>query len=205
VLVFDSCIDLFGLMSNCNKIEGKTIFDINHVWVSDICYIFGSEGKLIGYATSLIDLYSRFLLGLVFSKKMKAKQTVMPLLRQAFKIRSDQSYPNAYFHSDGGKQYIFSDFIKLLKAKKIQSSMARNCYENPFAESFNDTLKNHMMHDMKLKSFSALKKQETFIKYAYNHNKSHTGIDNLTPVDFECKLNSISLDKRVGLQIKQID
>lgn len=187
-----------------NKIEGKTIFDINRIWVSDISYIFGSEGKLIGYATSLIDLYSRFLLALIFSKTMKAKHTVMPLIKQAFKIRSYQSYPNAYFHSDGGKQYIFSGFLKRLQDKNIQSSMARNCYENPFAEAFNDTLKNHIMHDMKLKSFSALKKQEALIKYSYNNNKTHTGINNLTPADFEYKLNSISLDKRVGLLIKQI-
>lgn len=188
-----------------NLIEGKTIFDINRIWVSDISYIFGSQGSLIGYATSLIDLYSRFLLGLIFSKSMKAKQTVMPLLKQAFKLRSNHSYPNLYFHSDGGKQYIFSDFIKNLKTKKIQSSMARNCYENPFAEAFNDTLKNHMLHDMKLKSFSALKQKEAFIKYTYNYNKRHTGIDNLTPADFEYKLKTISLDKRVGLEIKQID
>lgn len=185
-----------------NKIEGKTIFDINKIWVSDICYIFGSTGTLIGYATSLIDLYSRFLLGLSFSNTMKAKDTVMPVLRQAFKIRTEESYSGAYFHSDGGKQYIYSNFIKNLRSKNIESSMARNCYENPHAESFNDTLKNHMLHDLNMKSFSSLKRHEGFIKRTYNHNKTHSGIANLTPIAYKGKLMTTSLNKRVGLEIK---
>lgn len=188
-----------------NKIEGKTIFDINKIWVSDICYIFGCKGSLIGYATSLIDLYSRFLLGLTFSKTMKAKDTVMPALRQAYKIRTQAAYPDAFLHSDGGKQYIYSEFIKLLKSKNIESSMARNCYENPYAESFNDILKNHMMHELKMKSFSSLKKRESFIKHSYNYKKTHSGIGNLTPDSYERLLNTKSLDKRVGLNIKRID
>ena len=31
-----------------NLIEGKTITAINQVWVSDICYIFGASGQLLG-------------------------------------------------------------------------------------------------------------------------------------------------------------
>lgn len=196
---------IHGAYTFDNMIEGITIFGINMIWVSDICYIYGCTGTLIGYATSIIDVYSRYLLGLNFSKTMKAKDTVMPVLKQAFKIRTDESYSGAYFHSDGGKQYIYSEFTKGLRSKNIESSMARNCYENPFAESFNDTLKNHMMHDLKIKNFSVLKRHEGFIKRSYNHNKTHSGIGNLTPATYERKLTNTSLDKRVGLEIKYIE
>ena len=194
-----------GTFAFDNKIEGLRITDINKVWVSDICYIFGCLGKLIGYATCLIDLYSRFLLGLVFSRTMKAKDTVIPLIRQAYAIRQIPRYEETYFHSDAGKQYIAADFIELLRQKNIASSMARSCYENPFAESFNDVLKNHLLYDINLKSFNALKRLEKFIKHTYNHNKTHSGIDGMTPAAFELKLPGISLSKRAELEIKMID
>lgn len=188
-----------------NRIEGLVIFDTNKIWVSDISYIFGILGDLIGYATSLIDIYSRYLLGLVFSNTMKAEDTVIPLLKQSFAIRANDTFTDAYFHSDGGKQYIYGKFIKALRAKEIESSMARSCYENPFAESFNDTLKNHMLWDLQLTNYRSLKRHEKFIKYVYNHNKTHSGINDLTPAQYEINLKSIKSSERVGLKIKEID
>ncbi len=85
-----------------NLIEGMGITDINLIWVSDICYIFDNSGKLVGYATSLIDLYSRMLLGLNFSKTMRAIDTSVAVLKQAFKIRLKSSVRQTIFHSDGG-------------------------------------------------------------------------------------------------------
>ena len=67
-----------------NKIQGIEINDINRIWVSDISYIFSSKGNLIGYATSLIDLYSRILLGLNFPQTMTAEDTSIAVLKQAF-------------------------------------------------------------------------------------------------------------------------
>lgn len=188
-----------------NKIEGMVIFDINKIWVSDICYIFGVFGNLIGYATSLIDLYSRRLLGLRFSKSMRADDTIIPALKQAYIIRPKEQYQLNYFHSDGGKQYIAIAFTKLLAKRNIISSMARSCYENPFAESFNDILKNHMLSEFELENFLALKRKEKFLKHVYNNNKTHSGIGDLTPCEFEKKIKSTSLNQRIGLKIKTID
>lgn len=188
-----------------NKIEGMVIFDINKIWVSDICYIFGVFGNLIGYSTSLIDLYSRMLLGLRFSESMRTNDTIIPALKQAYKLRPEKQYKQTYFHSDGGKQYIAQSFTTLLKKRNIISSMARSCYENPFAESFNDILKNHLLSEYEIKNFKALKRKEKFIKEVYNFNKTHSGIGDLTPAAFENKIQSLSIDKRIGLEIKTID
>ena len=188
-----------------NLIEGMKISNINQVWVSDICYLFGDNGTLLGYATSLIDLYSRKLLGLCFSQTMHAACTSYEVLQQAFREQKIDRFTGLVFHSDGGKQYIESNFIKALRDKNIQSSMAESCYQNAFAEAFNDILKNHILYDLNLNSFSQLKKQERFIKYCYNHNRPHNSINRLTPVEFEQHILTLQNCQRTTLEIKVID
>lgn len=188
-----------------NRIEGAEIFAIDQVWVSDICYLFGSHGKLLGYATTLIDLYSRRLLGLNFSTTMRAEQTSRAVLQQAFDTRQRKTFNNLIFHSDGGKQYIETDFLRALRECNIQSSMAENCFENAFAEAFNDTLKNHMLTEFDLNSFAQLKNLEMFIKHSYNHNKPHNSLHRLTPVEFERSLLSLQPCQRTLLKIKKIE
>jgi putative transposase len=188
-----------------NRIEGAEISNIDQVWVSDICYLFGSQGKLIGYATSLLDLYSRRLLGLSFSQTMRAEETAQSVLCQAFEVRKQTAFERLVFHSDAGKQYIETNFVRALRSRKIQSSMAKNCYENAFAEAFNDTLKNHMLCDTTLNSFAQFKKQEGFLKQCYNHNKPHTSLNRMTPVEFELNLLSMQPCQRTLLKIKKIE
>ena len=165
-----------------NLIEGSKITDINRIWASDICYLYGANGgALIGYATTLIDLYSRRLLGLAFSQTMHAAVTSCEVIRQAFVERPSPKMPELVFHSDGGKQYIESNFLKEIRAREIRSSMADSCYQNAFAEAFNDILKNHILYDLDINSFPQLKKPEAFVKHVYNHNRPHGSIGRLTP------------------------
>ena len=196
---------IHGLFKFSNLIEGSIIYDVNKIFVSDICYLFGAEGARIGFATAIIDIYSRYLLGLVFSKTMKSSDTVIPALKQTFLERKIKKFDDTFFQSDPGRQYIHSEFIDLLRAKNINSSMSRSCYENPFAEAFNDTLKNHMLIEYDLYNFSQLKKKEKFIKYVYNFNKIHTSIGGITPAQYEFELASIDMEDRIGLEIKTID
>lgn len=188
-----------------NLIAGMEISDINRIWFSDISYVFGTKGNLLGYATSLIDAYSRFLLGLSFSRTMHAAVTSNEVLKQSLAVRKKSGFENLIFHSDGGKQYIEKNFLKTLRSLHIQSSMADNCYENPFAEAFNDTLKNHMMHDLDINSFQQLKKNESFIKHCYNFNKPHSGINRMTPHAFEQHILNLKPCQRTSLIIKSID
>lgn len=188
-----------------NRIEGLLLTDIDQVWVSDICYIFDNQGKLLGYATSLIDLYSRRLLGLSFSQTMKAEETSRAVISQAYTEREKSTFDGLFFHSDAGKQYSESRFIDALRKHKIQSSMANNCYENAFAEAFNDTLKNHMINDLILNSFSQLKLLEGFLKNCYNCNKPHSSLNRLTPIEFENALLSVQSCQRTTLKIKKIE
>lgn len=188
-----------------NLIEGVEINDIDQIWVSDICYIFGSHGTLVGYATSLIDLYSRRLIGLSFSQSMRAEETARVVIEQAFLLRKKTTFGDLVFHSDGGKQYIETLFLAQLKARNIRSSMAENCYQNAFAEAFNDILKNHMLTQFDINSFSQLKSKEQFIKDCYNFNKPHNGIQRMTPSAFEQNILSLLPCQRTPLKIKKIE
>jgi putative transposase len=187
-----------------NLIEGMKINDINQIWVSDICYLYSACGKLLGYATTLMDLYSRQLLGLSFSVTMRAVDTAQAVINQAFECRKTACFDQLIFHSDGGKQYIETHFVQALRSRNIQSSMAENCYENSFAEALNDTLKNHLLHDAKLNSFAQLKKLETFIKYGYNHYKPHSALNRRTPIEFEQHLLNLQPCQRTILEITTI-
>jgi transposase InsO family protein len=185
-----------------NLIEGAQVNDVDQIWVSDISYIYGYNGLLLGYSTSLIDVYSRYLLGLTFSKSMHSLETVHPVLDQAFRYRNKPCLEGLIFHSDGGKQYIEKQFLRRLHDRNIRSSMAETCYQNAHAEAFNDTLKNHLLHDTSLNSFHQLKKTENFLKQAYNNHKSHTGINHLTPHEFEQNLLCLQPCQRTVLTIK---
>jgi len=188
-----------------NRIEGLEIDALDLIWVSDICYLYGSGGLLPGYATSLIDLYSRRFLGLSFSQTMHAAVTSQEVLRQACAERRKDKMPGLIFHSDGGKQYIEGTFVATLRRHHIQSSMAESCYQNAFAEAFNDILKNHILYDLDLNSFPQLKKQEQFIKNCYNHNRPHNSLDRMTPIEFEQHILTLQPCQRTLLKIKVID
>ena len=76
---------------------------------------------------------------------MHASVTSQEVLEQAYRERACDKIPGLIFHSDGGKQYIETKFIAELRRKDIDSSMAESCYENAFAEAFNDILKNRLI------------------------------------------------------------
>lgn len=187
-----------------NLISNMKIDNINRIWVSDMCYIFDGTHHPIGYATTMMDIYSRRLLGLTFSKRLTAEQTCQVVINQALIIRDIKKYDNLIFHSDGGKQYIETDFIKTLRNHKIKSSMAKNALENGFAESLNDVLKNSYIRGLDVNSFDELKNNEDFIKYSYNHYKPHSGIDKYNPIEYEQYINTLQPYQRTKLLIKEI-
>ena len=146
------------------------------------------------YIRNRYETYDSMLLGLTFSQTM----------RQAYTERAKNKMPNLIFHSDGGKQYIETKFLDALRQRHVQSSMAESCYENAFAEAFNDILKNHILYDLDLNSFAQLKKQEHFVKKCYNHHRPHNSLHRMTPVEFEQHILTLQPCQRTLLKIKVI-
>jgi transposase InsO family protein len=61
-----------------------------------------------------------------------------------------------------------------------------------------------MLTQFTLNSFNQLKKQEQFIKYAYNNNKPHSGIKRFTPVEYEKHIADLKSCQRTFVEIKVI-
>ena len=116
----------------------------NTVWVSDITYIWTSEGWL--YLAVILDLYSRQVVGWAMSDRLTS-DFVIKALYQAIGRRNPGSC--CKFHSDRGVQYASADFRDVLNSHVFIQSMSRkgNCYDNAVAESFFHTLKTEHVYE----------------------------------------------------------
>ena len=89
------------------------------------------------------------------------------------------------FHSDQGKQYTCSDFIKELKDRKIKISMSGKgrCFDNIFVERLWRTVK---YEEIYLKDYDdghhLIGSLRTYFDY-YNNHRPHTSLDDRTPTE----------------------
>ncbi len=155
----------------------------DHVYVSDITYIWTTEGWL--YLAVILDLFSRQIVGWSLNNRMTRK-LIMDALRMAIWRRRPES--GLVFHSDRGSQYCSNDFQKMLKYHKMKSSMSRkgDCWDNAVAESFFSSLKTERVF------FTSYKTRERarmdivdYIEMFYNCKRRHSYLGYLSPKEFE--------------------
>lgn len=155
----------------------------NEKWVGDITYIETGEGWL--YLATVLDLYSRKIVGWAFSDSLAT-----PIVSDALAMAVRQRKPTGalIFHSDRGCQYASAAYRTALTLAKITPSMSRKgcCYDNAVAESFFHSLKTEWVRGRcyatrataQLSIFSYI---ETF----YNRVRRHSTINYLSPNDYE--------------------
>ena len=185
-----------------NLIAGTQVTDINQVWVSDITY-FISPLTQVYYVITIMDLYSRRILGYAGSSTMRAEATSMKALKMTLNVRRIMSYNGLIHHSDRGSQYRFNQYITLLKDYGIKVSMCDNVYDNAHQERLNGTIKNDYMRNM---DCSTLKKLQNSLKVAvnsYNTDRPHSSILKMSPVDFEKHLLTLPQSERPVMNIYQ--
>jgi len=155
----------------------------NQVWVSDITYIRTYEGFL--YAATVMDLFSRRIVGWSMDKCMD-KHLVIKALLMAVYQRQPRS--EVMVHSDQGSQYGSADYLAFLKEHNLTPSMSRrgNCHDNAVAESFFATIKKRIIRK-KIYSTRNDAKAEifNFIEMFYNPKKRHSHTGGVSPVKFE--------------------
>ncbi len=155
----------------------------NAVWLSDITYVWTSEGWL--YLAGVIDVYSRMLVGWSMSHRITAELT-LSALRQAISRRDVQ--PDLIHHSDRGGQYAATEYQKLLTDTAMICSMSRkgDCWDNAPMESFFATLKTELIYREQFKTRQEAKaKIFEYIEVFYNRQRRHSTLGNKNPVDFE--------------------
>jgi transposase InsO family protein len=172
-----------------NLIKGLKIHEPCKVWQSDITYI--RIGERFYYVVFIIDVYTKKIVGYQVSDHMRATANVKALQMALKKHQAPEIH-----HSDRGSQYVYEEYILLLKANSCRISMAQTAQDNAYAERINQTIKNEYIAYWKPESFEKLK---AYIKRAVNHYntyRNHNGIGKISPVDFERKWNTLKRKER---------
>lgn len=158
----------------------------NEKWVSDITYIWTDEGWL--YLATVMDLYSRKIIGWSLSERMSAK-IVVDALWMALWRRSMPKH--VILHSDRGSQYCSAEYQKLLHEHKLICSMSKrgDCYDNAAMESWNHSFKVEAVHGEKFKTRDEAKKHVfEYIEMYYNRKRLHSTLGFSSPESFEVKM-----------------
>lgn len=154
----------------------------NEVWVTDITYIWTSEGWL--YLSTIMDLYSRRVISYDIGKRMTS-DLVIDTLTRAFLLEDPEE--GLVIHSDQGSQYSSNEYSKLVKKLGLVQSMSRrgNCYDNAVIESFHASLKKEMVYVEGLLSIRHMKAMVFDYIEFYNKERRHSFLGNISPVEYE--------------------
>ena len=161
----------------------------NLVWAGDVTYLRTHQGWM--YLAVVIDLYSRRVVGWSISKRMTV-DLVERALQMAINIRRPKV--GLMFHSDRGSQYTSGRFSRLLSKYKITPSMSSvgACLDNAVVERFFGSLKNEWLFNIIHLTREAMKMDvEDYIRY-YNHERLHTTLGDLTPINYEQLQSQVS-------------
>lgn len=166
--VFDNHLDQIFEVSEQNK-----------VWVSDITYIWTSQGWL--YLAVVLDLFARKVVGWDMMDHMR---TELPLSALEQAIIERRPPPDLLHHSDRGTQYASNLYKDRLSSIQAIGSMRRtgNPYDNACAESFFATLKKEFTHRRKFKTKAeAIQAINWYIGVFYNERRRHSSNNYLSP------------------------
>lgn len=155
----------------------------NQAWSGDFTYIWTREGWL--YLASVMDLYSRRIVGWAFGKQA-TKELVIQALEMG--VRHRKPTPGMIFHSDKGSQYTSYAFKEALERHQLRQSHAGtgNCFENAKKERFYRSLKGeHLDHLELVTRDQAQREIFAYIEIFYNRERIHTVLGNLSPLEFE--------------------
>ncbi|WP_299521041.1 IS3 family transposase [uncultured Serinicoccus sp.] len=164
----------------------------NRKWVGDITEIPTAEGKL--YLATVIDLYSRRLLGAATSNHPDA-ELACAAIRMAVTARGgkeaiwrEDESERVIFHSDRGSTYTAGSFTRLCAQLGIRQSMGRvgSCFDNAAAEALFSSLEWEVLcrHEFDTRTQA----RAVVIDWAYgfyNHQRRHSAAGMMSPVNYE--------------------
>jgi transposase InsO family protein len=155
----------------------------NAVWVSDITYIWTSNGWL--YLAGVVDLHSRMVVGWSMGHRI-TEQLTLDALNHALTRRQPSS--GLLHHSDRGSQYAANKYQTTLKNNGLVPSMSRkgDCWDNAVMESFFATLKTELIYrEIFVTREDAKSKIFDYIEMFYNRKRRHSTLGYKSPVEFE--------------------
>ena len=166
-----------------NLIKGVTAQYPNHIWVSDITYIWIVGG--VCYLHLLTDMYSHAVLGWVLAPGLQSEYT-QQALEQAITQAGGGNLCATIHHSDRGSQYACNAYIGILTEHHIRISMTEsyNPTDNAVAERMNGILKTEWIYGMALfKDEKHARRQIAEMIEFYNNERPHMSIGMKKPMD----------------------
>jgi transposase InsO family protein len=156
----------------------------DQVWAGDMTEIVTSEGKL--YLATVIDLFSRRLLGYAMGERHDAELVVASLHMAAATRGGDVR--GVIFHSDRGSEYQSRRFRRACRRLGVTQSMGRvgSCFDNAVSEAFNSVLKVEYVHRHTFATRTEARlKIATWITGFYNTRRLHSVCGYRSPIDYE--------------------
>ncbi len=154
------------------------------LWCGDMTEIITDQGKL--YLATVIDLFSRRLLGYAMSEHHDA-DLIVASLHMAATTRGG-AVDGVIFHSDRGSEYTSETYEKACGRLGVLQSMGRvgSALDNAAAESFNSTIKVEYIHRHRFATRAEARlKISTWIVDFYNLRRRHSSCDGMSPIDYE--------------------
>lgn len=177
-----------------NLIKGMNINGASQVWQSDITYVH--IGERFYYAVFIIDVYTRVIVGYCVSDSLRAIAN-LKALKMAFR---DYKPPKIH-HSDRGSQYIYKDYVAMLKDQNCAISMGLTAQDNAYAERINRTIKEEYLDYWKPKDLAQLKRDLKRAVLNYNTIRAHKNLGYQNPKDFEKKNSLLACQQRKTITI----
>jgi transposase InsO family protein len=170
------------------RLEDPLPTRLDQIWVGDLTYL--RLGKRWRYLATVMDLFSRRIVGWTLSRNRTTKVTLRALKR-AIAARSPR--PGLLFHSDRGIEYSAYAYQDVLKVHGIVPSMnrPRHCQDNAHMESFFHSLKAELTHHKSYASDAELNASVArYIDRFYNDKRIHSSLGYHSPVEFERLANA---------------
>jgi putative transposase len=168
----------------------------NAKWVGDITEIPtgpGGRGPKL-YLATVIDLYSRRLLGAATSRHPDA-ELACAAITMAIAVRGgkdaiwrEEQAERVIFHTDRGSTYTANAFTRLCRQLGIRQSMGRvgSCFDNAAAEAFFSSLEWEVLSRHELKTVDQARAVVLDWCYGfYNHDRRHSTIGMVSPITYE--------------------
>lgn len=160
-------------------------------WVGDVTMIRTGEGPL--YLATVLDLFSRRLLGYAMSAQHDAELTVASL-RMAATTRGGR-VDGVIFHSDRGSEYTADDYAAACARLGVTQSMGRvaSALDNAAAEAVNSILETEFVYRYAFPTREQARLAVgRWIDSFYNTRRRHGWCGGLSPINYEKQHASIT-------------
>ncbi len=159
-----------------------TASSIDQLWVADITYVPTATGFL--FLAVVVDACSRRVVGWSMATTLETR-----LVLDALNMALFQRRPHSVIHhSDHGCQYTSIAFGKRCREAGVRPSMGSvgDCYDNAMCESFFATLECELLDRSRFPSQAQARIAVfDYIEGWCNCRRRHSGIDYLSPLEFE--------------------